>query len=440
MHRTSSAATVTDGAWNKLAAVSPPVLVGGVQARAFGAVSDSTNGTAGAMMWMAANNPAAITNAAAATQILGITFTSGFLTAPILTMPPDKTSVATNVGSQGTPTTFTWTSSGRAQCYDFQLALDKDFSQLLVDPINGVGACPVATAGVASNASLTIANSGTDSNTVTVTALVQGNTYWWRVRVRSIGLTSPGALGQGPWSQPSSFAVANQGALLSPQPQLPANGSTVLDLATTLRWNNPAGTVQHQLQVIPLNYDGPGIDLVISEPAMVAGASFDVLAPVMGQGNYVILPGATYNWRIRTTTKSGSLSPVDPSWGPWSAIWTFKTPRPNAASITLASVTPSATPTLTWRDIRASNFYYEVQLSQDKTFNNDPITATAAVYWNLVHGGVTTPLNSWTVPPGVSLEKGKTYWWRVRQRVQATELGAEELGVGWTAPASFIVP
>src|SRR5207244_10256923 len=105
-------------------------------------------------------------------------------------------------------------------------------------------------------------------------------------------------------------------------------------------------------------------DRTIARPARVACASSTIPPPIMGQGNYVMLPGATYNWRVRTTTKSGSISVTDPAWGPWSDVRTFKTPRPNAGTITLQPVTPSATPTLTWKDSNVNDFYYEVQLSQ----------------------------------------------------------------------------
>jgi hypothetical protein len=103
-------------------------------------------------------------------------------------------------------------------------------------------------------------------------------------------------------------------------------------------------------------------------------------------------------------------------------------------------VTPSANPTISWKDSNVNNFYYEVQLSQDRTFNADPATATEAVYWNLVHGGESNPLNSWTVPSGFGLEKGQTYYARVRTRVQATPLGPDEPGVSWSPIVSFVVP
>lgn len=63
------------------------------------------------------------------------------------------------------------------------------------------------------------------------------------------------------------------------------------------------------------------------------------------------------------------------------------------------------------------------------------MTATAAVYWNLVHGGVTTPQNSWRVPEAYPLVGGATYYWRVRPRVQG-----DGLAVDWSDKWRFVTP
>jgi hypothetical protein len=366
-------------------------------------------------------------------RVLLWTDTKSFLTPPTLIQPTDNGSIPTNVGNDGIPPTLTWSAVDRTQCYDVQIAIDAAFEIPILDGSASVSAiCPGTVANPANAATIV---------TVAASALSQGNTYYWRVRVHSVGpSTAAGDLSYeaGPWSKANKFAVGNQGAPTSPDPQLPLDGSTLPSLATTLSWNNPAGTTQFQVQVLPLNMDGPGIDLIIGDPAQVNSATYQVTPPVMGQGNYVMLPGASYTWRVRVTNKSGSIASNDPSWGPWSTIRTFKTPKPNGGSITLNPVTASATPTVSWKDSNTANFYYEVQMSADPTFNVDPNTATAAVFWNLVHGGISNPLNSWTVPSAFPLPKARIYW-RVRQRVQATPLGADEPGVAWTATGSFVV-
>lgn len=415
--------TVDEGTWSKRTTANttlPFVTAGTTTALSFDAITGGTR--------IRAIQPST-------GRVIAWTDTAAFLAGPTLIQPADKTSVATNVGTNGVPVTFTWTAVDRVQCYDLQIALDQKFDIPVLDVDTNAAICPSSATNVPSSAAAVIAQAAVSFS--------QSNTYYWRVRSRGVGPSMAVAdltRSQGPWSPSFSFAVGSQGAPTLPEPRLPADGTTMPNLGPIqLTWNNPSGTAQYHIQVTPLSNDGPGIDLIIGDLAQVASAMYTIMSPVMGQGNYVLLPGATYNWSVRTTNKQGNISSTDPSWGPWSVIRTFKTPRPSAASLTLNPVTPSATPTLSWKDSNTSNFYYEIQLSQDRTFNVDPATATAAVYWNLIHGGVTDPLNSWKTA-GLTLENGKTYFWRVRQRVQATPNGPDQVGISWTATASFVIP
>ncbi|MCX6021760.1 MAG: hypothetical protein NTZ05_08520 [Chloroflexi bacterium] len=179
----------------------------------------------------------------------------------------------------------------------------------------------------------------------------------------------------------------------------------------------------------PANNDGPAINLIRSPES-----GYSIPAPQLGRGDYLMLPGMTYTWRVRASAKAGFAAEGDPSWGPWT-VRTFRTPAPNAASLTLVNPpdgpeTGMESVTLQWRDASAALFYYEVQLSPDPQFRADPATAVAPVYWNIVHGGVTAPLNSWASP---SLTPGATYYWRVRPRVQGD--GAQ---VPWSASRRFV--
>ncbi|MCX6023338.1 MAG: hypothetical protein NTZ05_16745, partial [Chloroflexi bacterium] len=113
----------------------------------------------------------------------------------------------------------------------------------------------------------------------------------------------------------------------------------------------------------------------------------------------------------------------------------FRTPVATSASISAVSPAPGAkvsgaAASVQWTDLNPAVFYYEVQVSPDPRFNTDPAQATAAVWWNLVHGGQTAPLNSWRMPP---LEPGVTYYWRVRPRLQGDATPAL-----WSASWSFI--
>lgn len=58
--------------------------------------------------------------------------------------------------------------------------------------------------------------------------------------------------------------------------------------------------------------------------------------------------------------------------------------------------------------------------------------AVASVWHNLVHGGVSNPLNSWLTP---QLQANTTYYWRVRPRVQG-----DGTPVAWSSGWSFRTP
>ena len=73
-------------------------------------------------------------------------------------------------------------------------------------------------------------------------------------------------------------------------------------------------------------------------------------------------------------------------------------------------------------------------MSKDQSFgagvNNPPF-----LYWELVHGGVSTPPNSYVVPSKFPLEAGATYYWRVRPRVQG-----DGTPTAWTDAYLFKTP
>ncbi|MEK7216986.1 MAG: hypothetical protein AAB289_15475, partial [Chloroflexota bacterium] len=236
--------------------------------------------------------------------------------------------------------------------------------------------------------------------------------------------------------QPVSGRVRRVAAMTAPVPFGPGNGVPLPSVGpVSFLWQLPAGATQYQLQVIPFNGDGPGVNVIRD-----AESNFVVPAPVLGQGPYVLLPGMSYTWRVRATDATVGVTESDPSWGPWTDLWVFTTPAPNAATIRLITPADGAavatnTPALGWYDVHAALFYYEVQVSEDPGFNTDPATAISSVYWNLVHGGQSTPFNSWAVPPSAPLRSGVRHFWRVRPRVQG-----DGLQVAWSAPASFLAP
>src|SRR5207249_1829514 len=139
---------------------------------------------------------------------------------------------------------------------------------------------------------------------------------------------------------PTGVLYRDLAAMQVPALLAPVEGARLTGLGTTLSWNPPSGALQYQLQVIPANNDGPGINLI---------------APGFGP-------------------TVGSLTPV-----------------------------------LAWQNSDRETFYYEVQVSSDQGFGPD-----AFLYWELRHGGATTPPNSYTVPEAFPLQPETAYYWRVR--------------------------
>lgn len=212
------------------------------------------------------------------------------------------------------------------------------------------------------------------------------------------------------------FDYDETGEMPAPAPVYPEQGTELPGLQPLeLRWQLPGGTTQYQLQVAPYNNDGPGIDLIRN-----AGPSYTIQPPLLDRGNFVLLPGMTYTWRVRATASTSPVAGSDPSWGSWSSPRFFSTPPPTAAAtraVTPANGALAATAgvRLQWEHPDKALFYWEVQVSKDPSFVTDPAKATQAVWWMLIHGGLSKPVNSWTTPP---LEPGSTYYWRVRPRVQ----------------------
>ncbi len=129
----------------------------------------------------------------------------------------------------------------------------------------------------------------------------------------------------------------------------------------------------------------------------------------------------------------------DPSWSPWAEA-SFRSPAVAGSIVSPAApaqgvTVATRTPALHWASSRSDVFYYELQLSKDATFNTDPAIATAMVYSALIHGGVSSPPNSYAVPAGAPLEPGISYYWRVRPRVQG-----DGTPLAWPASWSFRTP
>ena len=224
-------------------------------------------------------------------------------------------------------------------------------------------------------------------------------------------------------------AITDPGPVLTQPPMGDASS-----MGPLLKWTQPPQTTWFQVQVIPFNEDGPGINLVIGDGALVRAAQYQVLGPNFGSAdpNYVMLPDMTYLWRVRTTTVL--TNPTEDDWSAW-AVSSFKTPP--ASSSTITPVAPpqfgeasTLTPTLTWANSNTAVFYYEVQVSRDYAFGPN-----AFLYSEYVHGGASTPANSYVIPAAFPVEAGAIYYWRVRPRIQG-----DGDPLPWSATYVFLAP
>lgn len=226
----------------------------------------------------------------------------------------------------------------------------------------------------------------------------------------------------------------------APVPSSPLNNSQLPGLSVVLSWTNPPGTQQVHVQVHPLNDEGPSINEVLAGDHNI----IDIAAPVFGKGPYVMLPGATYIWRVRASLLRDPLDPNSPQWGPWSPERSFTTARPNSGTIQMIEPinlkVTGREPLLMWKDANPAMFLYEIQVLQKAAPSGDPkAPVDGLLVHTVVDGSLTTPPNSFRVPASVPLAPGGKYHWRIRQRVQGTPSGGQEPGVSWTESQSFLI-
>lgn len=275
----------------------------------------------------------------------------------------------------------------------------------------------------------TMTATATGSMTATASATATGSTTATASPTGS-ATASATPLGGGANGTATATGTATSGTeTQAPTLSTPSDASTLTAFNTTLTWTNPTDATQVEVWVVPFNNDGPAAHLYLGS----AASTLTIPGPPTWYG---LLPDMTYRWRVRVGNATVALDTTSTAWGPW-AERSFRTPAATSEGIAAMSpsnngVSATLNPTLQWSNTSSSVFYYEVQLSSDPAFNTNASTAMAPVYWNIVHGGVSTPANSWTVPSSASLMGNTTYYWRVRPRVQGDGMPA-----AWSSAWSF---
>jgi photosystem II stability/assembly factor-like uncharacterized protein len=175
----------------------------------------------------------------------------------------------------------------------------------------------------------------------------------------------------------------------------PENNDVNLPEDVMFTWNSVQEAVNYQFQASRLaDFSVPIADgIVVDTLQNLPDLEFNV----------------NYYWRVRATDTNNVK-------GPWSEIWTFKTGQERPIHISPANNSGGQplTVTLDWTDI--DEYEYDVQ------FNDSPDFESGSLILN------TTSIESeYEV---IDLENNKTYYWRVRSRLDDT-LSA------WTEPWNF---
>ena len=204
------------------------------------------------------------------------------------------------------------------------------------------------------------------SSQVTMSNLLFGTTYYWRVAAVSPVDTTQ-------WSTIWSFTTYDNVTLVSP-----INGAINQPIDPLLDWSTGAGSTSYIYQVDVSN--------TFNSPSLLSG---NALSSQLTMSN--LLYGTTYFWRV------AAVSPVDTT--QWSTTWSFTT----YDNITLVSpingaINQSINPLLDWTTGSGSTSYlYEVDVTN--TFNSPSLLSG-----NALSSQVT--MNN--------LLYGTTYYWRVR--------------------------
>ena len=186
---------------------------------------------------------------------------------------PTLSSPANEAVDQPTTATLTWSTISAASSYHVQVSSSNSFSPL-----------------VAEDSSLTTA-------TKNLTGLLNGTTYYWRVRAKNSG-------GVSDWTDAWHFTVINAAPVAPGAPTLnsPANNAVDQPATATLTWSTIANATAYDLQVSSTN----DFSSLVAEKSSLSAATATVSW---------LVDNTTYFWRVRAKNDVGTSD--------WTAPWSF---------------------------------------------------------------------------------------------------------------------
>ena len=210
------------------------------------------------------------------------------------------------ISGEANDVAFNWNRIAKATSYEFQLALDSDFEQVLVDRYEdtpGDTDEPNAIESTREKVVFILGPNYSEANNSDKFVYMPGVTYYWRVRVAQDGPVYSA------WCETQSFTLEELAPeALIPGILAPANGSTGTIVTPSFSWTPVPGAERYEFQLAN--------DILFNPPSMVVStvAGKAGLAPITA--DKPLDYSTTYLWRVRAQY---------PEEGAWSALANFTT-------------------------------------------------------------------------------------------------------------------
>lgn len=227
---------------------------------------------------------------------------------------------------------LTWNSSTGNVVYRVQVSTQTDFSSLTAD------------------------QGEIQDTTFSVSGLITGTRYYWRVNASDV-------LDSSDWSEVWSFTTVSP----PPAPQLasPTNGETGVPRNPTFVWRSAAGAGTYRIQIST----APNFGITVADQGLLTDTSYTANG---------LQEVSTYYWRVNATNDHGTSE--------WSQVWSFTT---RSSWNTLSSPASSALLGIAFADSNKG-----IAVGQNGTILN---TSDGGNTWTLRSGGTSAHLHGLAV-------------------------------------------